>query len=178
MNEISRLVIDTTDCCCVDFFIWNIGTCKIINHVSQCRHRYVSWSPFLSFSLALSLDFFCTSSIFSPFVRVIFSAMRCCCRCLTLVCFLPIREEEGKKNPKNFTRNCFTFGWHQMEANFYCVHLKANAGNRTIYALKFLPLCRIHTNTHILNRHVFQMKITRTIAKSLRTERPRIGSLI
>lgn len=94
MNAISRLVIDT-DCCCVFLY----GTCKIINQVSQCRHRYVSWS--LSTSPSPARIFYSYFIDFFAFVRV-FSAICCCCSYLTLVCFLPTREKRSKKK-KNET---------------------------------------------------------------------------
>lgn len=160
-------------------WIFLYGTLEHVKSLITFHSADIGMLVGLPFYLSLSL-YLSTFFVLHRFFRLLFEFffLRCAAAAAVWLWFAFYREEERKKNPKNFTRNCFTFGWHQMEANFYCVHLKANAGNRTIYALKFLPLCRIHTNTHILNRHVFQMKITRTIAKSLRTERPRIGSLI
>lgn len=139
MNAISRLVIDT-DCCCVFLY----GTCKIINQVSQCRHRYVSWS--LSTSPSPARIFYSYFIDFFAFVRV-FSAICCCCSYLTLVCFLPTREKRSKKKKRN---------WHRMEANFYCVYLKQTLETQC-NAFKFVPLCRLHAfHTNVFSKWKLQ----------------------
>lgn len=162
-------------------WIFLYGTLEHVKSLITFHSADIGMLVGLPFYLSLSL-YLSTFFVLHRFFRLLFEFffLRCAAAAAVWLWFAFYRFERKKeKKIRKISRETVSLladiKWKRI---FIAFIWKQMLETETIYALKFLPSCRIHTNTHILNRHVFQMKITRTIAKSLRTERPRIGSLI